>query len=173
MNYVIHSNTTVIKGNEIESKEDDDPNHFDPRYFGKGKKYHQPNKAIVTNIFRGLDRVAKNLLKKKSVINCGYNSAVNAFPKKDFMNVLNYTSNEVNHLFEDLVIKHKYSSLEDFLLRSKSLISINDWNDSFEIQSLPTDEAKSIIKNKVLDFLPIGPYNNRIFFINRNYKQKL
>lgn len=27
----------------LESTQDDDPNHFDPRYFGKGKKWHNPN----------------------------------------------------------------------------------------------------------------------------------
>lgn len=30
-------------GLELESTEDDDSNHFDPRYFGKGKKWHNPN----------------------------------------------------------------------------------------------------------------------------------
>ncbi|MCF8709469.1 6-hydroxymethylpterin diphosphokinase MptE-like protein [Rhizorhapis sp. SPR117] len=28
---------------ELESTQDDDANHFDPRYFGKGKKWHNPN----------------------------------------------------------------------------------------------------------------------------------
>ncbi|MEM9748466.1 MAG: 6-hydroxymethylpterin diphosphokinase MptE-like protein [Actinomycetota bacterium] len=28
---------------ELESTADDDPNHFDPRYFGAGKKWHSPN----------------------------------------------------------------------------------------------------------------------------------
>ena len=27
----------------LESTEDDDPNHFDPRYFGAGRKWHDPN----------------------------------------------------------------------------------------------------------------------------------
>lgn len=27
----------------LESTRDDDPNHFDPRYFGKGSKWHDPN----------------------------------------------------------------------------------------------------------------------------------
>jgi len=34
----------------LESTEDDDYNHFDPRYFGKGKKWHAPD---VRGIIRG------------------------------------------------------------------------------------------------------------------------
>jgi len=34
----------------LESTKDDDPNHFDPRYFGKGKKWHNPN---VPEMLRG------------------------------------------------------------------------------------------------------------------------
>lgn len=34
----------------LQSTKDDDPNHFDPRYFGKGKKWHNPN---VPEMLRG------------------------------------------------------------------------------------------------------------------------
>ncbi len=39
----------------LESTEDNDPNHFDPRYFGKGKKWHNPN---VRDMKIGFSRAA-------------------------------------------------------------------------------------------------------------------
>ena len=48
--------SSIIKGETIESAEDD-PNHFHPEYFGKGKKWHDPH----------LDRVEKTYSHFKKV----------------------------------------------------------------------------------------------------------
>jgi hypothetical protein len=37
---------------ELTSTRDDDPNHFDPRYFGKGKKWHNPNPQRMIHGFK-------------------------------------------------------------------------------------------------------------------------
>jgi hypothetical protein len=34
--------TNVIKKGKVWESHGDDPNHFDKRYFGKGKEYHDP-----------------------------------------------------------------------------------------------------------------------------------
>lgn len=43
----------------LESTEDDDPNHFDPRYFGAGAKWHDPNvvemKRMFTTMRKGVE----------------------------------------------------------------------------------------------------------------------
>jgi hypothetical protein len=36
----------------LESTKDDDPNHFDPRYFGQGSKWHDPNVAAMIQGFQ-------------------------------------------------------------------------------------------------------------------------
>ncbi|WP_277656462.1 6-hydroxymethylpterin diphosphokinase MptE-like protein [Seleniivibrio woodruffii] len=40
--YKVTKKDIVSQGNDILSTEDDDQNHFDPRYFGAGKKWHDP-----------------------------------------------------------------------------------------------------------------------------------
>ena len=45
MNYKIHDNVDYFNNKnstEIHSRLNDDPNHFDPEYFGKGKRWHIP-----------------------------------------------------------------------------------------------------------------------------------
>ena len=60
MNYRIHKSAKLInsKGIDIQSQNNDDPNHFDPRYFGKGKKYHQPKKYVIENTIKDLSYIA-------------------------------------------------------------------------------------------------------------------
>jgi hypothetical protein len=46
VSYRIHE-TAIVEGDAIRSQADDDPNHFDPRYFGSGRKYHQPDAVAI------------------------------------------------------------------------------------------------------------------------------
>lgn len=43
--------SAIVNGNDIESTEDD-PNHFHPDYFGKGKKWHNPHLDRVLNSYK-------------------------------------------------------------------------------------------------------------------------
>lgn len=174
MNYVLHTTVEVmsehaIKGRvtqNIRSQQDDDPNHFDPRYFGKGKEYHQPTQEIMDSIFRGLDRVAVEYQKAGiKVVNAGYNSKVKSFPKQDFYEALGYSQEKIDILFDDLV-KSKGLVSKEWLL-TKAVQRDDDWNEELDVVSVPMEIATVIVKKKVLDYLPLGPYRDRLYFINR------
>jgi hypothetical protein len=169
MNYIIHTNAVVLNqdNHRIESKGDDDPNHFDPRYFGKGREYHQPVGAMdaMRNKFEKIKKKF-DILNIKCV-NIGYNSKVECFEKKDFYQALGYDDKKIDMLFEDLVVKNGFTDLATFLHQCKILPSIEDWNDEEKLQLLPVDEAMKIIKNKIFTHLPLGPYKNNIYFLKR------
>ena len=169
MNYIIHTNTKVIN-NGIQSNADDDPNHFDNRYFGKGRKYHQPTQQVINNIFKGLLNVKIGLdrLNIKS-LNIGYNSKVDYFEKNDFIGALGYNKHEIDTLFEDLIKTKGYSSLAKFLSETRYITDAYEWDNNIKLQSIETTKAQSIIKEKILTHLPLGPYNNNIYFINRDF----
>jgi hypothetical protein len=71
---------TVVKGNLYESQEDD-PNHFDPRYFGAGKTWKNPY----------LNRVAANYELAKAmyeadgriIYNCTVGGKLEVFERLD------------------------------------------------------------------------------------------
>jgi len=168
MNYVIHKNTSIIKGNNIESKADDDPNHFDPRYFGKGKKYHQPTKNVVDNIMNSLHLISKRLAPDKCrAINVGYDSKVDYFPRKEFIESLQYSNEEIDKLFTDLIKKHGYESIEQINQQATVIHAINEFNDLENLMVVPTEVAVQIIKDKIYSFIPLGPYKGHIYFIKR------
>ena len=175
MNYVVHQTAEIVNNRQFEggvvqdikSTADDDPNHFDPRYFGKGKTYHQPTSFVTDRMFKNLDLVA-NEYKKAGVkiVNAGYNSAVKSFPKQDFYEALGYSKEKIDGLFEDL-IKSKGLPSKQWLLE-KAVMKHEAWDESLDAVAVPMDMATTIVKKKVLEYLPLGPYKDVVYFVNRS-----
>ncbi|MEQ3237754.1 6-hydroxymethylpterin diphosphokinase MptE-like protein [Bacteroides cellulosilyticus] len=180
MDYVIHTTANVLKeesiGNgkkniSVKSMQDDDPNHFDPRYFGKDKEYHQPTETIVQNIFADLDCVAKEYSKSGvKVVNAGYNSKVRSFERQDFYECLGYSQEKIDKLFNDLVKSLGWESAATLLTQATKADGI--WEGELEVVCIPTAKAVDVVKKKVLDYLPIGPYCGCLYFINRKLIKK-
>lgn len=174
MNYVVHKTAEIIDNNIVKGKnlqsiksiQDDDPNHFDPRYFGKGKEYHQPTDIVVRRIFEALDRTAVECNKMGvKVTNAGYNSRVESFPKQDFYECLGYSQEKIDCLFEELVKTKGFASLADFYGRVKEVDNV--WDEELDIAAVSLELASFIVTKKVVQYMPLGPYNNKVFFVNR------
>ncbi len=172
VNYKLHKTTDVLDEKEvtsIQSKKDDDPNHFDPRYFGKGRKYHQPDQTTVDRILSGLNFLAEYFSKTKcKVYNAGYNSNVKSFQKMDFIQALGYSEDEIKSKFEDLINGY---GIDSFLtLESESVEHSEDvmWSEN-KVIKIKLDEALNLIKEKILTHLPLGPFDNHYYFLNRDF----
>ncbi|WP_119342988.1 6-hydroxymethylpterin diphosphokinase MptE-like protein [Facilibium subflavum] len=70
---------TVKKAGAVLTSTEDDMNHFDPRYFGKGKKWHLPETQRMQQSFTK----AYHELKKRNVklVNAGVDSQLKVIPK--------------------------------------------------------------------------------------------
>lgn len=173
MNYQIHTSTTRLNNHssDIISNKDDDPNHFDPRYFGKGRSYHQPEKYIIDNILESLKFIGdRQNFFGTNIINCGIDSKVSFFPCDDLNNVLGYTKDEIEIRFNKLIsLKSLYKSHVDFESKTKMLSNLNEL-DSIKDKDFYTDlnTALTIIKRLVFSHLPIGPFENKYYFIRLN-----
>jgi len=174
MNYVLQKTVKItkelhVKGNtmqHVKSQKDDDPNHFDPRYFGKGKEYHQPTDEVVNRIFRALDVVASEYQNMGvKVINAGYNSLVESFPKQEFYKCLGYSQDKIDQLFRDLLESKGFPSLEKFVGKSVEMSSV--WDDDLDIVAVPLKYVNDVVKNKVVDYLPLGPYKDKVYMVKR------
>ena len=66
----------------LESTEDDDPNHFDPRYLGMGRKWHNPN---VPRMIEGY-KVCKQAIEAKGrhIYNATIGGKLEVFERVDF-----------------------------------------------------------------------------------------
>ncbi|MCX6168367.1 MAG: DUF115 domain-containing protein [Ignavibacteriales bacterium] len=66
----------------LTSTQDDDPNHFDPRYFGAGRAYHQPRMEETFLRFEQAKIFFDNL--GVEVFNAGMGGKLEAFPRVKF-----------------------------------------------------------------------------------------
>ena len=73
MDYDTHKNVKQISdlSADVEGTEDNDGNHFDPRYFGVGQKFHRPraNQFMMPSFLQGLDIVEEMSMQTS---NCNY-----------------------------------------------------------------------------------------------------
>jgi len=67
---------------QLQSTEDDDDNHFDPRYFGKGKKWHNPNPS---DMMIGFGRAYEYMkARDRSLLNATVGGKLNTVPRVNF-----------------------------------------------------------------------------------------
>lgn len=173
MNFKVHKTAERINsgsGIDIESKFDDDPNHFDPRYFGKGRKYHQPEDYVVNNILRFLQYASNRAVTDDfQIINAGYNSKVQAFPREDFEGLFDLTANERYEIFNALIKSRCNETINSFESKFPIFEREEEINNFEGHSSFYTTTKLGIeqVRNQIHDYLPMGPYEGKYYFINR------
>jgi hypothetical protein len=172
MNYVIHDTAKDmgIDSTSIVSINDDDPNHFDPRYFGVGKKYHQPEKYIIENTISDFEYIQKEIVGDDfRIINIGYDSKLNCFEKKEFCDIINLTPEEEEKIFEEIISnKTSYNSIIEF---ENNVPYLDDQEDIVMLNnSFITDLETGLIiyKKYIFTHLFFGPYRKKFFVYKRN-----
>ena len=139
-----------------------DPNHFDPRYFGKGRKYHNPGVAEMLEKFE----VCKSFFDQRDVriYNAGHGGKLEAFPRVDFEKVLSITEKEQERLFLSAIHQHN---------PDKSLSDFKPYNEKSEESdfAVPVEEGVKLIKDKIFTHIPFGPYKGNYYFMKRHEEQ--
>jgi hypothetical protein len=166
-NYVIHTSTVATEGIKVRSLEDDDPNHFDPRYFGRGRRYHQPVQATRTSMMQAFQR-AKEVAMERGVLvrNAGIGGALEVFDRVPF-----------DSLF-DLTQAQQYQRLASSIGSRCSPNKLRDILEGEEPQRIPhgaeldyfvarLDAVPGLVRSLINDYVPFGPIAERSLFIKR------
>ncbi len=177
MNFQTHTSVKNINAGETDiiSEEDDDPNHFDPRYFGKNKKFHQPEDYVVNFILNNLKYLSKVADKfNLRIFNAGYDSKVEFFPKVDFKDFFNLSMEEKESLFNECLSQNtSYKSVSDFLKDSQSLSEKSEFKNTLGNFSINEEQGIALIAKAVFSHIPFGPYKNRYYFVKRDKASSL
>lgn len=144
--------------------EDTDPNHFDPRYFGKGHKYHNPTVHEMAEKFE----MAKKYFDKKgiNIWNAGIGGNLNAFPRIDFSSLFTFDEHQLKEMFSNSpILKSKGLTVED-LVSSFPLVTetLSSYPNGF---CTPLDLGIQLISVLIFEYVPLGPYKGRIYFVGR------
>lgn len=161
-------NQQVKKNNsrDWKAQKDDDPNHFDPRYFGKGRSYHNPTVREMLEQFN----IARTFFDKMGVkiYNAGIGGKLEAFPRVDFSNLFSCSDKMRESLFMTLVDpQNEFTSFDEF-------IRTLPYYDNVEIAAKCEDSFVSItsltnqiISKVIFTHIPYGPYKDRFIYKKR------
>lgn len=171
MNYVIHKTVEKLDNDtHIVSKQDDDPNHFDPRYFGKGKQYHQPVQETMDIMMGALSDISKYAKENGyTIYNSTVGGMVECYERKDIYEVLKDKNQE--QIFAQL-IQDKAGLIFGDIDLFKVVEYTNNITELSEYIVVNESDIEKFIKEYINDYLPLGPYENKYILINRRKLKK-
>jgi hypothetical protein len=148
--------------------EEDDPNHFDPRYFGKGKKYHyQPMYEMVRKF--EIARVFFSTLGIK-IYNAGMGGKLEVFERKDIYSLMNSSKEKQFDLFCNSINPNIDKNKIRLLLNERILSSFQEFSTDLEYFYMEYDSGLKIIPKVISTHIPFGPFDNKYLFIQRESK---
>jgi len=168
MDYKDHK--TVIKHDQRNwtSTSDDDPNHFDPRYFGKGREYHYPR--LVENMLPSMQR-AKEIADTLGiqVLNASVGGSLEIFPRVDFRTLFNQScDDELQMLLQVVDPNARGASLEEAFPNAGIVEVASDWNPAMPIAIVDMRLAEKLIPKVIFTHIPYGPLGDRYLFVRRD-----
>lgn len=85
--YVIPDSTKIdgLEGELLTSVANDDPNHFDPAYFGAGSMWHSPHPEKMISHYQAVKRVCETL--NVEIFNATVGGMLEVFPRIDYLSV--------------------------------------------------------------------------------------
>ena len=160
---------TVIKHDQWNwtATQDDDPSHFDPRYFGAGAKYYRPSTCRV--LIAGFEHSKEPLDKKGiEVVNAGIGGLLETFPRVDFRSLFDFTEEtELEMLLSAVPSELKRDALR--ALRGDGVIEVqDDWDERTPLQVTTLQVAEPLIPQVIFTHIPYGPLGDRCLFIRRD-----
>lgn len=149
----------------LESGENDDPNHFDPRYFGQGSKYHIPR---MEETFKKFDEAAR-FLSKKGIkgMNAGVGGNLESFERIKFEELFSYDKKAQLRLMLSHVVPVNSADLHDLFPNALNIDDNSKWDDDYEEIIVNGDDAANMIPQNIERFVPYGPWNGKYVFLKR------
>lgn len=167
MDYKLHKTASIIEGVQAISNKDDDPNHFDPRYFGKGKAFIQPDEKVMSHM---LESMALANEKYKTTCTKLYNATiggkVECFDRVDYHRLFDHlTEHEKEQLFLDS-FDGKYNNIQEL---NNEFKLVEDGSGDLQISfSIEFERGLTLISKKIETHIPFGPFQYKYYFMFRN-----
>ncbi|WP_163323658.1 6-hydroxymethylpterin diphosphokinase MptE-like protein [Draconibacterium mangrovi] len=158
----------VQKSNSREWKavKDDDPNHFDPRYFGKGRRYHNPTVHEMLEQFDIGRKFFANLGIK--VINAGVGGKLESFQRIDYCSLFQYTEEDKERLYMRMVFPDQlYTSFNKCIEEIPSLKNIDEFVKKMSLFSVDVEMLAEFMQVAIQTHIPFGPYKGKYIFKKR------
>jgi len=167
MDYREHVSAARHNARDWTATRDDDPNHFDPRYFGVGRQYHHPRMDETLAKFRE----AKDFFDARGVYiaNAGVGGKLEVFPRAEFRSLFSVGPlDELRLLLEPLGVVPVTASLRGTFPSAVDVRAAAAWRESAELVIAPLEVALALIREVVFTHVPIGPFRDEYLFVRRD-----
>jgi hypothetical protein len=167
MDYKDHPSAIKHDSRNWTSVRNDDPNHFDPRYFGKDSKYHYPR--LKENMMPSMERAKRETGKMGvEVFNAGVGGELEVFPRVDFHSLFRVTEEEELALFLDnMGISTGFSSLNEAFPGLELLENPDDFDPDKPLVMTDLETGVKLIPQIIFTHIPRGPIGNRYLMKQR------
>lgn len=148
--------------------ENEDMNHFDTRYFGKGMKFNKPRVNETYKKFEEANIFLKNNGVK--VFNAGIGGKLEVFERVEFRSLFSFSDHEeMTLLLNNLDISK--NDIKDSLIntfpQATEIDDLEHWSDSIDIYIVKTEIAIKSITAKIQKYQVFGPFKNEYLFVKR------
>jgi hypothetical protein len=172
MSYRLHTTARDTGRGGIVSTCDDDPNHFDARYFGQGRNYHQPHSEAIAMMDRAFARAARYATAAgRRILNAGIGGALEHFPRVQLRQVLAIPESEERRRVDAAVRRAAGTGLDEFLSQAHEMRSVETWNAESRFVVADEGPGLAIVKQALFTHIPIGPFDGKYFFVRREGSQ--
>lgn len=169
MDYGIPAASKIENARDITGTEDNDDNHFDPRYFGRGRKYHVP---MLDETFVKF-REARQFLESRgiTVFNATKGGKLEEFRRVEFETVLGFDHDRQIQLYvanirSRLEHDNRLDVAEALRLPAAKLDS--GLEAGTRVFRAPVEDVQSWIGRTIHDYVPFGPVDESYLFIRRD-----
>ncbi len=168
MDYKDHK--TAIKHDQRNwtSAFDDDPNHFDPRYFGKGRAYHYPR--LVENMLPSMQK-AKEITESLGVqvLNAGVGGSLEVFPRVEFRSLFTQSHAQEMQMMLGAIERDAHgASLQEAFPSARMVEDSTDWDPEMPFMIASLQLAEELIPKAIFTHVPHGPIGDECLFVKRN-----
>lgn len=154
---------------DVTATEDDDESHFDPRYFGKGRKFHMPILEETMMKFRE----ARSFFTTHGVhvVNATKGGRLDEFPRVDFEEVFAVSD---EHQVRKFVanVRGRLRPGQEFDVAAALRLSITKRGSvvpaDTRVFRTPAGDAQAWIKETISNFVPFGPVDDHYLFVSRD-----
>jgi hypothetical protein len=153
-------------GRDWTSTSDTDPNHFDPRYFGAGRRYHQP--LLDETLLKYREARAFFDARGCRVYNAGIGGKLEVFPRVDIRGLFRYSyEDELRLLLPGIQPVSGAGSLVANFPTAHVVRTAADWRDDVPLQVVGADLAPELIPQRIFTHVPFGPIGGEYLFRQR------
>ncbi len=172
VDYITHDSAINLDQRHLKSNYNDDPNHFDSRYFGSGRKYHIPRMDETMQKYKEAKFFCDSYGVK--VYNATIGGKLEIFPRVDFRSIFNIDAVEELNLILNVIGKDSggNNNFSQAIPKAIKISNINELNSNSHYTIMPFSLGYNYLRQLLPTHLPLGPYNNEYLFINRYYKIK-